>query len=309
VEVGFFSFTEVPHHADRAYDEWHQLDHLPEQYQLPGIAHGERWAASPDCVAARLVDDELLGRASYVTLYLIGPPVDETIDAFGALGAELRAAGRFHEERTAVMAGGWRVTATATSPRLPITPAVIPWRPAAGVFVLVEEDSPDAPPADALLGVEGVAGAWTFAPDPDLTRSWWLLLPYRITVLWLDADPVAVTDALAPALHDRWSGGPARPVYAGPLRTLTPLRGDAHRPGTEPGVGPSPPAGERSVGPRPERGGGAEAVGAAHPRPAGTDLGKPGHGPFRGRHRNDPVVDTSPLTGPSRGCAARRAAP
>jgi hypothetical protein len=220
VEVGFFSFTEVPRHADRAYNEWHQLDHLPEQYQLPGIAHGERWVASPDCVAARLVDDELLGRASYVTLYLIGAPVDETIDAFGRLGAQLREVGRFHEERTALMAGGWRLAAAATSPRLPISPAVIPWRPAAGVFVLVEEGGPDAPSAAPLLEVDGVAGGWTFEPDPDRTRSWWLLQPYRITVLWLDADPIETTARLEPALRQRWST--VDPVHAGPLRTITP---------------------------------------------------------------------------------------
>ena len=217
VAVGFFSFTEVPPSADRSYNEWHRLDHLPEQYALPGIAHGERWVASPDCVAARLVDDDLLGRAQYVTLYLIGEPVEATIDAFGALGGELRAVGRFHEERTAHMAGGWRVAATGTSPRLPISPAVIPWRPAAGVFVLVEADSPDAPPPlDPLLAVPGVAGGWTFVPSDDLTREWWIMQPRQITVLWLDDDPVEVTARLARVLHDRAS----TPVLAAPYRTI-----------------------------------------------------------------------------------------
>ena len=222
--VGFFSFTEVPPSADRSYNEWHQLDHLPEQYALPGIAHGERWVASPDCVAARLVDDDLLGRAQYTTLYLIGDPVEPTIDAFGALAGELRAVGRFHEERTAHMAGGWRVASAATSPRLPISPGVIPWRPAAGVFVLVEDDRPDVdlPSSAPLLAVAGVAGGWTFVPSDSLTRSWWAMQPYRITVLWLDDDPVATTARLEPALRDRWQGPASTPVLAGPLRTITP---------------------------------------------------------------------------------------
>jgi hypothetical protein len=221
VAVGFFSFTEVPATAHRAYNEWHQLDHLPEQYQLPGIVHGERWVASPDCVAARLVDDEVLGRAQYVTLYLMAEPVEPMIDDFGALGAQLREIGRFHEERTALLAGGWRVAEVATSPRLPITPAVLPWRPAHGVFVLVEQDGGRAP-LDPLLEVPGVAGGWTFTPDPDLTRSWWIMQPYRITVLWLDDDPLATTARLAPTLRTRWSAGTASPVLAAPLRTVVP---------------------------------------------------------------------------------------
>jgi hypothetical protein len=221
VTVGFFSFTEVPATAHRAYNEWHQLDHLPEQYQLPGIVHGERWVASPDCVAARLVDDDVLGRAQYVTLYLMAEPVEPLIDDFGALGAQLREVGRFHEERTALLAGGWRATAAATSPRLPITPAVLPWRPAQGVFVLVEQEGGSAP-LDPLLDADGVAGGWTFAPDPALTRSWWLMQPYRITVLWLDDDPLATTARLAPLLRARWSAGTTSPVLAAPLRTVVP---------------------------------------------------------------------------------------
>ena len=223
VSVGFFSFTEVPPSAHRSYNEWHQLDHLPEQYTLPGIAHGERWVASPDCVAARIVDDDLLGRAQYVTLYLMGEPIEPTIDAFGALGKELRDLGRFHEERTALMAGGWQVASAATSPRLPITPAVLPWRPATGIFALVEHDRPGAglPDTAPLLAVDGVAGAWTFVPSPALSRSWWVMQPYRITVLWLDGDPLATTARLEPALHARWHSG-ATPVLAGPLRTVVP---------------------------------------------------------------------------------------
>jgi hypothetical protein len=219
VSAGFFSFTEVPASAHHAYNEWHQYDHLPEQYQLPGVRHGERWVASPDCVAARPVDDPAsLGRAQYLTLYLMGEPLEPTLDAFGALARELRAVGRFHEERTALMAGAWRVASAATSPRLPISPAVIPWRPAEGVFVLVEPAGDDPPTLDDLLAVDGVAGAWAFAPDPDLTRSWWLMLPYRVTVLWLDADPVATTAALAPVVEAR----PTAPVLAAPYRTVVP---------------------------------------------------------------------------------------
>ncbi len=38
VEAGFFSFTEVPDGVQAAYDEWHRLDHLPEQHAIPAVA-------------------------------------------------------------------------------------------------------------------------------------------------------------------------------------------------------------------------------------------------------------------------------
>ena len=45
VKVGFFSLTDHSDDGDdRPYLEWHQLDHMPEQYQLPGLVAGQRWA-------------------------------------------------------------------------------------------------------------------------------------------------------------------------------------------------------------------------------------------------------------------------
>ena len=50
VVAGFFAFTEITEpSAHRAYNEWHQLDHLPEQLPIPGISHGQRWVSSPRC--------------------------------------------------------------------------------------------------------------------------------------------------------------------------------------------------------------------------------------------------------------------
>ena len=48
VKVGFFSFTEITDPREhRAYNEWHQLDHMPEQLPIRGIAWGQRWVATP----------------------------------------------------------------------------------------------------------------------------------------------------------------------------------------------------------------------------------------------------------------------
>ena len=53
VEVGFFSFTEITDPSEhRAYNEWHQLDHMPEQLPLRGVAYGARWVSTPACTGA-----------------------------------------------------------------------------------------------------------------------------------------------------------------------------------------------------------------------------------------------------------------
>ena len=54
IEVGFFSLTSGPVSGDEAaYLRWHLLDHLPEQYSIPGIRLGTRWRADDECVALR----------------------------------------------------------------------------------------------------------------------------------------------------------------------------------------------------------------------------------------------------------------
>ena len=57
VKVGFFSLSDRggsdDDPDDRAYLAWHQLDHMPEQYQLPGMIHGQRWVSNRACCAAR----------------------------------------------------------------------------------------------------------------------------------------------------------------------------------------------------------------------------------------------------------------
>ena len=73
IRVGFFSFVEVTDPAEhKAYNEWHQLDHLPEQDQIEGVAYGQRFVGSPRCRDARLVSEPEMGPGHYVALYLMG---------------------------------------------------------------------------------------------------------------------------------------------------------------------------------------------------------------------------------------------
>jgi hypothetical protein len=39
-------------------------------------------------------------------------------------------------------------------------------------------------------------------------------------VIYLDDDPLLMSQALAPLLQKRWQNGAVRPLFAGPLRTM-----------------------------------------------------------------------------------------
>ena len=54
VKVGFFSFTEVLDGRHREYNQWHGLDHMPENFKLDGLQWGQRWVATPELMQRRL---------------------------------------------------------------------------------------------------------------------------------------------------------------------------------------------------------------------------------------------------------------
>src|SRR5579884_1519581 len=96
VKVAFFSFTGAsPTGDDEPYLTWHQLDHMPEQYRLPGLVLGQRWTSTPACREARAVGVDGWSSVEHVVCYLMGEPVDRTVDDFLALGQELTDVGRY----------------------------------------------------------------------------------------------------------------------------------------------------------------------------------------------------------------------
>lgn len=241
VKVGFFSFTEITDPgAHRAYNEWHQLDHMPEQLPIPGIVYGQRWVSTPACRAARAVDEEPLRPVHYVTLYLMADPVDRTLRDFMEVGQQLRALGRFFQARRAAISGPLQWLDAHAAPRVLVNPEAVPYRPNRGVYLVVEEPTPDAGPAmldawvrglhegwaDTACAVPGVAGVWQFASSPALQGPGWSPGHRRITVCYLDGPPLEAAAALAPLLEDRWRDAPVRPVHAGPYETVVPYEWD-----------------------------------------------------------------------------------
>ena len=235
VRIGFFSFTEVTDPgAHGAYNAWHQLDHLPEQLPVPGIAWGQRWVSTPACRLARAVDGDRLAPIHYVTLYLMTEPVTETLRAFAALAEELHRQDRFFEARRSHLSGPFDVVATAAAGRVRVSAAAVPYRPGTGVYVLVEQYCGDEPedaetwrrPSEqqALVAVDGVAGVWSFAARADGVGRW---RPgrHRITVCYLDGDPLEVAEAVWPVLESGRDDAMTT-VFAGPFETITPWHWD-----------------------------------------------------------------------------------
>src|SRR5947209_20560063 len=96
VKAGIFSLTApAPADDDGGYLRWHLLDHMPEQFQLPGIVHGLRWIADGEYPAHRLAAVGPLGDIGNAVQYLVTDPVEQTFDDFVTLGRALPDNGRF----------------------------------------------------------------------------------------------------------------------------------------------------------------------------------------------------------------------
>ena len=155
VKVGFFSLSRrSPDGDDRSYLAWHQLDHMPEQYQLPGLVLGQRWVSTPGCRAARAAEVGEWSEVEHVVCYLMGEPVDQTIDDFYALGASLAAAGRFPGSLPSSYRGGLGLVETRAAARALVSPEVVPFRPHRGIYLIVESHPDGRPDAEAARRAE-----------------------------------------------------------------------------------------------------------------------------------------------------------
>ncbi len=242
VTAAFFSMTSAPAGGDEdAYLRWHLLDHLPEQYTIPGIRLGTRWRADEACVAARSAEGAELAPVRHVVSYLLTEPVEATLAAFVELGGRLREAGRYPHAATPHLLGALEQTGTWAAPTAGIADAAVPFRAHRGVQLVVERP-PDEPSVAAhwqawhddehvpsLLAIEGVAGVCTYAATtrlgtdaaqgPRFGMPAWDPRGLNVSVIYLDAEVVETAARLAPRLEERWRGPDVVPELAGPFRS------------------------------------------------------------------------------------------
>jgi hypothetical protein len=245
-DKAFFSFTEVPNPVDhRAYNEWHQLDHRPENLRLPGVVWGERWVHAPDCAAVSTPPAEPFTGLHYVNMYWFRSPVDAATAEWSALAERTLQQGRRADVHLAVRLsmGFYRPVKGYVNGRVRVGEDVLPFRPNRGVHVTVTEVAePRAPEAErlfewydrtympAVLGCDGVAGAWLFADESTFATALDLTgepspPSRRIVLAYLDGDPVRTAAELSALPRDR-AEPVERTLFSGPLRAITPWEWD-----------------------------------------------------------------------------------
>ena len=218
---------------DAEYLEWHTLDHRVEQHRLRGLRGSLRFASTPECRSIRAAADSRYEATDHVMVYLFadqGP-----MDAFYELGEELFNAGRMQHRLPAVEGDLYLLRGKTAAPSAVAGADVLPWRPARGLYLLIELGT--ASP-DRLIEIDGIAGAWWAAASSDEIESqaWFGSLTSadegvkQVVLFFTDGDPIDVAHRIQPALKDRWADGSVRPLLAAPYHTVVPFEWDRHLP-------------------------------------------------------------------------------
>ena len=121
------------------------------------------------------------------------------------------------------------------APRAAAGADVLPWRPARGVYLLLELG---AAAPDHLVEIDGVAGVWWAAADSEEieSRTWFGSLTSsdegvkQVSLSFTDGNPIDVAQRIQPVLEERWVDGSAKPLLAAPFHTVVPYDWDRHLP-------------------------------------------------------------------------------
>jgi hypothetical protein len=235
--------TDGSRHAE--YNAWHQLDHLPENLLLPGVAWGDRWVRSPDCVAVSHVGDPSYAETQYAVAYGFRAPVATAVAEWTDLNQRASWWGRRPELAWTARrpVGFFHPVKAYAAARVLVGPEAVALRPHRGVLLTISRlagpgtprgvatmatlDRDRVPPLLALPGVAGIAtyrfadpasGFGTAADaDPGLL----------VTFVYCDEDPVA-TAARVEEHDPAWvgratvAGDDEHVLFSSPLRSIHP---------------------------------------------------------------------------------------
>jgi len=214
-----------PRGGDAEYLAWHTLDHRPEQYRLATLRSSVRLVSTPSCRAARAASRARFDATDHVMTYFFA--AIDGLAGFYDLAVALRSAGRIPDLLPPVERGVYSVQEANAAPRIKIGADVLPWWPARGVYLIVEQGHATV---TGLTDVPGVAGTWSAVAvpaDPGVATA---EVGQRITYCFLDDDPVATAERLRPVLDRRWSDTGVTPLLAAPFHTVVPREWDRHLP-------------------------------------------------------------------------------
>jgi hypothetical protein len=216
--VACFSFTSVSRHWGRdRYEQWHQLDHLPENLALPHVVSGQRWERTAQCrSASRAASGELAG-IDYVTMYLMRGSKRAAVEEWRQLSSRLRDDGRRPDSGhvTRPLVGAFAPVRGYVTERAGVSLAALTFRPTRGLFIRLSAVRGDPRCREhfaswrdrewipAALDCRGVAGAWIFS-GKDLWSTGASLSAIadatpealQLQVWFLDGSPLVVADEL-----------------------------------------------------------------------------------------------------------------
>lgn len=220
----FISMAERhPEGADADYLRWHSLDHRPEQYRLAGMKASLRVVSTPACRAARAASHPDFDAIDHVMTYFFADLAG--LDDFGTLSKALAGAGRVPFVLNPVQRGVYSVERRNANPESKAGADVLPWRPARGVYLLLEQGTATT---DGLMDIPGIAGLWV--GDSVATPYSSAKSGQRLTYLFLEGDPVTTAERLRPVLERRWRDSGITPLLAAPFHTLVPWEWDRYLP-------------------------------------------------------------------------------
>jgi hypothetical protein len=210
---------------DAEYLEWHSLDHRPEQYRVAGLRHSLRLVSTPECRAQRAVSEARYEATDHVMIYFWTN--EDALGPFGALSDALTG-NRRGVSLPSVGFGTFQLAGKVAVPRVAVGADVLPWRPALGAYLLIEQG--EAAPPGTVVDVDGIAGAWwhggmvTETPFTIDSRG------LQFTIFFLDDEPVEVADRMRGPLEERWSPGDIVPLLAAPFHLVVPFAWDRYLP-------------------------------------------------------------------------------
>lgn len=247
VHLSLTTLTDPTKH--RAHNAWRALDYHPELMLQPGVAWGDAWVRSPDCVrASDPCADATLAGFHYAELCWLRAPGYSSAQSRMDFSERAFQMGRHPDGAwaTEALSGYFVPLKGYVNARVLVSAEALPFRPMIGIHLTLSRLSGHDAAAEAtfrwhdqvrmkqVLACTGVAGAWTFAtrdlfkPARDLSAP-----ALRMEVVYLDGDPLAFAAELASS-EQAWRKGPANPstngveerLFAGPLRTIIPWQWD-----------------------------------------------------------------------------------
>ena len=206
-----------PTGRDADYIAWHSLDHRPEQYRLAGIRNTMRLVSTPEARAARAANAAPYDAVDHIMTYQFADTA--SMPAFNELGAALDRGGRMAHRLPSIDYMTADIAGRIAAPHALAGADVIPWRPALGVYVVIEDGQ--ASP-ESLIDVPGIAGIWWFRGSADLAPYGTRSAGKQITYCYCDEDPVAVAGEMGERMAARWASGAVKGLLAAPFYTIVP---------------------------------------------------------------------------------------